>query len=175
YCSNMAKPCLEKSQYLQTIGNGLLSDIDIFWTGPKVISRRIDLDHIEQVNKVLKRRVIIWDNIHANDYDQCRLFLGPYSGRPCEIMSSLNGLLSNPNCEFECNFIPLHTLGQWYSYYQKPMTKYDEEEEDIINDQEHITYESSRALERAIVAWLPEFNRIKNFEDSNFIFAKNLH
>ncbi|CAF0851880.1 unnamed protein product, partial [Didymodactylos carnosus] len=169
YCSKMAKPTLDKSQYLQTIGNGLLPDIDIFWTGPKVVSRRIDLDHIEQVNKILKRRVIIWDNIHANDYDQRRLFLGPYSGRPCEIMSSLNGLISNPNCEFECNFIPFHTLGQWYSFYQKPTTKDNEEEveEDNINDQEPATYEPFRALERAIVAWLPEFNRTKNAEGSS--------
>jgi len=29
----MAKPSLEKSAYLQTIGNGLHPDIDIFWTG----------------------------------------------------------------------------------------------------------------------------------------------
>jgi protein O-GlcNAcase/histone acetyltransferase len=33
YCSRMAKPSLEKSSYLQTIGNGLHPDIDIFWTG----------------------------------------------------------------------------------------------------------------------------------------------
>jgi hypothetical protein len=33
YCSRMAKPSLEKSDYLQTIGNGLHPDIDIFWTG----------------------------------------------------------------------------------------------------------------------------------------------
>ena len=33
YCSRMAKPSLEKSEYLQTIGNGLHPDIDIFWTG----------------------------------------------------------------------------------------------------------------------------------------------
>jgi hypothetical protein len=29
----MAKPSLEKSDYLHTIGNGLHPDIDIFWTG----------------------------------------------------------------------------------------------------------------------------------------------
>lgn len=33
YCSRMAKPSLERSSYLQTIGNGLHPDIDIFWTG----------------------------------------------------------------------------------------------------------------------------------------------
>ena len=33
YCSRMAKPSLHQSSYLQTIGNGLHPDIDIFWTG----------------------------------------------------------------------------------------------------------------------------------------------
>ncbi|CAF4712319.1 unnamed protein product, partial [Rotaria sp. Silwood2] len=28
----MAKPSIEKSSYLQTIGDGLHTDIDIFWT-----------------------------------------------------------------------------------------------------------------------------------------------
>ncbi|CAF4596470.1 unnamed protein product, partial [Rotaria sp. Silwood2] len=32
YCSRMAKPSIEKSSYLQTIGDGLHTDIDIFWT-----------------------------------------------------------------------------------------------------------------------------------------------
>jgi protein O-GlcNAcase/histone acetyltransferase len=35
YCSRMAIPSLEKSDYLQTIGNGLHPDIDIFWTGTR--------------------------------------------------------------------------------------------------------------------------------------------
>ena len=33
YCSRMAKPSLERCVYLQTIGNGLHPDIDVFWTG----------------------------------------------------------------------------------------------------------------------------------------------
>jgi protein O-GlcNAcase/histone acetyltransferase len=33
YCNRMARPSLETSSYLQTIGNGLHPDIDIFWTG----------------------------------------------------------------------------------------------------------------------------------------------
>ena len=32
----MATPTLEKSPYLQTIGNGLHPDIDIFWTGKNI-------------------------------------------------------------------------------------------------------------------------------------------
>ena len=38
----MATPTLEKSPYLQTIGNGLDPDIDIFWTG-KYISYELEI------------------------------------------------------------------------------------------------------------------------------------
>lgn len=56
---------------------------------------------------------MIWDNLHANDYDQRRLFLGPYCGRSTALISKLNGVLTNPNCEYGANYIPIHTLAQW--------------------------------------------------------------
>ncbi len=65
------------------------------------------------VANVLKRKPVIWDNIHANDYDQRRLFLGPYDGRPIHLYTHLRGILTNPNCEFESNFIAIHTLSTW--------------------------------------------------------------
>lgn len=57
---------------------------------------------------------MIWDNIHANDYDQKRLFLGPYKGRSTELIPRLKGVLTNPNCEFEANYVAIHTLATWY-------------------------------------------------------------
>ena len=65
------------------------------------------------MGEVLQRKPVIWDNIHANDYDQRRVFLGGYHGRPVELYPYLNGILTNPNCEFEANFIAIHTLGTW--------------------------------------------------------------
>ena len=81
--------------------------------GPKVVSKVISTQTIETLTNVLKRRPVIWDNIHANDYDQRRVFLGPYDGRPVELIPMLNGVLTNPNCEFESNFIAVHTLSSW--------------------------------------------------------------
>lgn len=40
------------------------------WTGDKVISKHITLESLQDINDVLKRHVVIWDNGHANDYDQ---------------------------------------------------------------------------------------------------------
>jgi len=45
-----------------------------------VVSNTITVESIELLNSVLKRKVVIWDNIHANDYDPKRVFLGPYNG-----------------------------------------------------------------------------------------------
>ena len=62
---------------------------------------------------MLCRPPILWDNLHANDYDQRSLFLGPYQGRATSLIPLLNGVLTNPNCEYTANFIPIHTLAQW--------------------------------------------------------------
>lgn len=43
-----------------------------------MVSHKISVESIEEVSTVLKRAPVIWDNIHANDYDPQRLFLGPY-------------------------------------------------------------------------------------------------
>ncbi|CAM4976801.1 unnamed protein product [Rotaria socialis] len=165
YCSQMAKPSLERSSYLQTIGNGLHPDIDIFWTGSKVISRRISVSHILSVNTVLQRRVTIWDNLNANDYDQRRLCLGPFSGRSSNLSSRLSGMLSNPNCEFELNFIPLHTLGQWYQ-----SLRINESQDQIDDDEDSLQitqiYLPNKALDQALIEWLPEFQKVKSAYDS---------
>ncbi len=44
--------------------------------GPKVVSKIISLESIKELSDVIKRKPVIWDNIHANDYDQKRIFLG---------------------------------------------------------------------------------------------------
>lgn len=96
---------MSQSTYLNTVGEKLLPGIDILWTGektkhllagyfilggeknhiffhcrvgPKVVSHKISVESIDEVSSVLKRAPVIWDNIHANDYDLQRLFLGPY-------------------------------------------------------------------------------------------------
>lgn len=84
------------------------------FAGSKVISRKLSLDNLAEVESVLQRPPLIWDNLHANDYDSRRLFLGPFKGREPQLRSHLSGLLLNPNCEFEANYIPLHSLGSWF-------------------------------------------------------------
>ncbi|XP_030626338.1 protein O-GlcNAcase isoform X2 [Chanos chanos] len=114
YCGTFCYPNVSQSPYLRTIGEKLLPGIEVLWTGPKVVSKDITVESIEEVSKILRRAPVIWDNIHANDYDQKRLFLGPYKGRSTELIPRLRGVLTNPNCEFESNFVAIHTLATWY-------------------------------------------------------------
>lgn len=113
YCERMVQQGLGGKGYLETLGRTLASEIDVFWTGPEIISREIPLAGIEQLREVLRRPPVIWDNLHANDYDGRRFFCGPYSGRPQELRGATRGILSNPNNEFPLNYVPLRTLGMY--------------------------------------------------------------
>ena len=97
YCGRMAARKLGGDGYLATVGRELLPEIDIFWTGPDIVSRTITAAHVEELRALLQRKPVIWDNLHANDYDARRFFCGPYSGRPVELRCVVGGLLSNPN------------------------------------------------------------------------------
>jgi protein O-GlcNAcase/histone acetyltransferase len=113
YCGRMADAGLGGEGYLATLGRELLPEIDVFWTGPDIVSREITVAHVRELQAVLQRKPVIWDNLHANDYDARRFFCGPYSGRPRELRSEVSGLLSNPNNEFPLNYVPLRTLAEF--------------------------------------------------------------
>ena len=187
YCTARANPSVQGSEYLNTIGSKLLRDIDIMWTGPKVISKVISLESILELKEVLKRPPVIWDNIHANDYDQKRVFLGPYSGRSTELLSNLRGVLTNPNCEYEANFIPLHTMSQWskcnfdakseavispdVSADIRLETESESGSEDVPLHLSANTYHPKNALKLAIIDWLPELYKSKSAHGKSTVVA----
>jgi hypothetical protein len=53
--------------FLEEIGAGVPADIEILWTGPKVISQEISSEHLAEVAQLLRRRPFICDNFFAND------------------------------------------------------------------------------------------------------------
>ena len=108
YCGRMGN-----NEYLTTLGGELSPAIDVFWTGPEIISREITVEHVRELQTILQRKPLIWDNLHANDYDSHRFYCGPYSGRPVELRNEVRGLLVNPNCEFPLNFVPLRTFAEF--------------------------------------------------------------
>lgn len=113
YCGRMASGGLGGEGYLAAVGQELDPGIDVFWTGPEIISREITVGHVEELTVLLRRPPLIWDNLHANDYDGRRFYCGPYSGRSMELKSRIRGVLTNPNNELPLNHVPLRTLGAW--------------------------------------------------------------
>ncbi|CAF4412489.1 unnamed protein product, partial [Adineta steineri] len=76
-------------------------------------------------------------------------------------------MLANPNCEFELNFIPLNTLGQWFESLkinEKREKIDDNDDDDSIQTSE--IYHVDKAFHQSLIQWLPEFNKVKSANDS---------
>nr|CAG4649962.1 EOG090X01OH [Sida crystallina] len=179
YCASRAVPDVRNSEYLNTIGSKLAPGIDILWTGDKVVSRFITTSSIDEVSDVFRRKPVIWDNLHANDYDKRRLFLGPYCGRPAALLSKLKGVLTNPNCEYGANFVAIHTVAQWCqcSADSGANDSSDAVSADIKLEQESAggrsdedgnvalptyIYHPRSALKKSLQLWLNEFKKNKS-------------
>lgn len=171
YCSSRAVPSVTHSEYLNTLGSKLCPEIDIMWTGSKVISKTLSVESIQEITEILRRPPVIWDNLHANDYDQKRVFLGPYSGRSPELIPLLRGVLTNPNCEFYANTVAIYTLAYWSkcsldtkinNSISADIKLETENDDGISNEDAPVSlskniYHPRVALKNAIMEWLPEF------------------
>ena len=135
YCAAFAKRDVPGSAYLTTLGEKLDPAIAIFWTGPDIVSETIDAEGLREVGRVLRRKPVIWENFHANDYDLRRVYAGPLGGRSDDILSLIDGIVTNPNNEFEANFVPVHTTGAFARG----------------------NYDEAAAFEAALRAWQPRF------------------
>ncbi len=113
YCAERARPDVKTSPYLNTLGEHLDPRVEVFWTGPEVVSPEISPESVREVAQVLRRRPLLWDNLHASDYTVHRLHLGPYQGRPLELRHEVSGILSNPNTPLEPNFPGLASLADY--------------------------------------------------------------
>jgi protein O-GlcNAcase/histone acetyltransferase len=138
YCGRMVAARHGGEGYLETVGLELDPAIPVFWTGPEIVSEEITLEHVAELTRILRRAPLIWDNLHANDYDGRRLYCGPYSGRSPALRDVVAGVLCNPNTEFAANFPALHTFAAW-----------------VRNPGE--TWDPQAAQEEALRAWLPRF------------------
>lgn len=136
YCGRMAGGDVRQSSYLKEIGEKLAPGIEIFWTGPEIVSSEITTQSLQEVGQVLRRKPVIWDNFHANDYDIRRVYLGPLAGRRQDIIAEISGFITNPNIEFEADFPATHTLGQFLS---------------------DASYDEARAMRATCEAWRPRF------------------
>lgn len=111
YCGAFAGHDVRGSSYLNAIGAELHPEIGVFWTGPDIVSKTISAESLREVGRALRRKPVIWENFHANDYDIRRVYAGPLGGRHADILPLIDGIITNPNNEFEANFVPVHATG----------------------------------------------------------------
>jgi len=104
----------KKTDYYAYIAENLHSKIDVFWTGKTVIARSITEKDIAKISEILRRPVLIWDNIFANDYVPGKILRFPYRRRSPEIIKKVRGILINPMNNYQESKPLIHTAAQFF-------------------------------------------------------------
>jgi hypothetical protein len=120
YCESFAGGDLSKSEYLKDIGLFFNPEINFFWTGDSVIPEKVTTASIKKINRVVRRKIVLWENYFANDYCNERIFLGPLEGRSKTLHKHVAGLVLNPCRQVGVTKIAASTV----SDYMKNPEKY---------------------------------------------------
>lgn len=96
YSDQFVKRDATKEDYLVDLANNSPKEIKIFWTGPRVVSEKIDNKGCKNILKLFDNNIIFWDNLYANDYAPLRIFVGPYKGRSINTIKQSKGIMINP-------------------------------------------------------------------------------
>lgn len=99
------------SNYYKDLMHNLPSDIDVFFTGNKVVTLDLNSNMLEQACDYFGRKCFIWDNYPVNDGKKMCNFLNLKAfdyRRSLEQIST--GHAINPMCEYHLNKIPLASL-----------------------------------------------------------------
>ncbi len=115
------------ADYLEKIGT-LSRDIQIFWTGSKVIPNSISGNELGEVAQVLKRKPLIWDNYFANDGPkQCKfLKLKPLEGSSGTVLKSSAGWAFNLMNQPKLSELVFSASVRVLKYNENPMSAFDQ-------------------------------------------------
>lgn len=83
--------------YVEGLKDAIPANVDICWTGPKVISEEISRSHLVEVEALLGRKPFIWENLFANDGPRnCKfLKLKNFLGRDGSLLTHTAGVAFN--------------------------------------------------------------------------------
>jgi hypothetical protein len=104
-------------RYLEDLGAGLDTSIDLFWTGEKVMSSEYSESHLVEVAERLQRKPFLWDNYPVNDSKKASpfLFVRGFENRGPHLRGLLSGHAVNPMKQPWLSRIPVATLPLNYS------------------------------------------------------------
>ncbi len=107
----------QPEHYLEDLGAGLDKSIEVFWTGPKVLSDAYPRAHLLNVAEKLRRKPLLWDNYPVNDAKRLTPFLHikPAPNRTAELRELTSGHLANPMNQAHLSQLPLHALASIYA------------------------------------------------------------
>ncbi|MGN1392745.1 MAG: beta-N-acetylglucosaminidase domain-containing protein [Succinivibrionaceae bacterium] len=112
-------PILEKvfgkmpNNYYEDFLKNLPKNVDVFWTGEKVMSTSYSKEHLTAVNNILGRKPFIWDNYPVNDGKKSSEYLNLESFLDRKnVISHSCGIAINPMKQIFLNKIPLATLNK---------------------------------------------------------------
>lgn len=104
------------ARYLEMLGELLPSAVDVFWTGPLVVSPGYAAGDIAAVTARIGRKPLLWDNYPVNDGKRISRFLHllPVRDRPRQLQQWCSGHLANPMNQPLLSQLPLASLSQNY-------------------------------------------------------------
>ena len=84
-----------ENTYLTDFSDILNKDLPIFYCGKKIVSETTNENEFSAIKEKTLNKIIIWDNLYANDYCPQKIFLGPWFGRKNikNVMTNLTGLI----------------------------------------------------------------------------------
>ena len=98
--------------YLEHLGKGLDSSIDLFWTGEKVMSSEYPAAHLAEVAERIQRKPFLWDNYPVNDSKRASpfLYIRAFENRGPHLRQLTGGHAVNPMKQPWLSRIPVATL-----------------------------------------------------------------
>ncbi|MBQ7115836.1 MAG: beta-N-acetylglucosaminidase domain-containing protein [Clostridia bacterium] len=104
----------EKGYYISKFGQGIPTDVKMFWTGAEICSRVLTVREAEELFRSTKHKPLFWDNFPVNDCEMYQeMHLGAIIGRDVELYKACEGLISNVMEYAECSKIPLMTIADY--------------------------------------------------------------
>ncbi|MEV7089638.1 beta-N-acetylglucosaminidase domain-containing protein [Streptomyces sp. NPDC093085] len=99
--------------YRTALGTALDPGVQVAWTGVGVVPRTITGRELKDARAAFKHPMVTVDNYPVNDYEQNRLFLGPYTGREPAVAIGSAALLANAMEQASASRIPLFTAADY--------------------------------------------------------------
>ena len=127
----------EKGYYISKFGQGIPTDVKMFWTGAEICSRVLTVREADELFRSTNHKPLFWDNFPVND---CEMFqemhLGAIMGRDVELYKACEGLISNVMEYAECSKIPLMTIADylWNSVAYNPDDSLKNAHKELLGD-----------------------------------------